>query len=496
MEKSRKRISAVLSLLVAFSLTACSTPQESEHNVSLDGEVIVLSGDSATFNGNPVEEYDYTWHCDPSVSHNEVDNAPAEYYTGTKPETDAAVYIDHELYYYPELPESGFKLVKYDGENEWAYYYNDGENDEFIFSTLPDLSGKLPTSMMHSEADAAQNKVLHITRAGDYILEGEWHGQVLVDLGDEDTTFTDENAKVRIFLNGAVIECTAAPGIVFRSAYECDNTWEDEPSHSENVSLDNVGVTVVVVDGTDNTVTGTNVFRMLKTKYKDESSDGDVQLQKKMRKLDGAFYSYVSMMITGGAENTGLLTVNSGFEGIDSELHLSLAGGNIVVNSQDDGINVNEDNVSVVSFDGAAVTLNAAKGAEGDGVDSNGYVVIDGGSIIVNGVVPPDSAIDSEDGITYRSGTVIIDGVEQKYSPGDVFRETGMSGAPNGMGQPGRQPDGNGEFPGGAPGADFDIKDFKSKVAQLGDDATVDDVLRLLGMGDNRGTPVPPESRP
>lgn len=482
--------SAILILLVMtflFSLAACSADSKEENkaadtNETADSEakVIKLSSDCAEIDGEKVEEFDYTWHCDPSVSHGEVENAPAEYYTGTKPETDAAAYIDHELYYFPELPEDGFKTVNYDGETEWAYYYTDGEHDDFIFATLPKLGAEFPSQMMHSEDEAAENKVLHITQPGTYVLEGEWQGQVWVDLGDKDDTFTDENAKVTLILNGVNINCSVAPGVVFYSAYECDNAWEDSDSHSQDVNTDNAGVTVVIADGTKNTVDGTNIFRMLKTKYKDEDSNDPVKLQKKMRKLDAAFYSYVSMNIEGGEEGTGILNVISGFEGLDSELHLSVNGGNIIINSQDDGINVNEDNVSVVFFNGGSVTLNPAQGAEGDGVDSNGYVVLNGGTVSVNGVVPPDSALDSENGIYYNTGTVIIDGEEQHFNADDVFNETGMMGGAGENGNPNAPAKPDGQPMGGGP-ADFDINDFKEKVAALGDDATFEDVMALLG---------------
>lgn len=454
-----------------------------------DALTIRLSGGSATIDLEAVEEFDYTWHCDPSSTHSEVQNAPAEYYTGTKPETDAAVYIDHELYYYPELPESGFTQVNYDGEREWAYYYTDGENDKYIFATLPALGNSLPTQMMHSEEEAAENKVLHITQPGVYVLEGTWQGQIRIDLGDKDETFTDENAKVTLILNGAEINCSVAPGIVFYSAYECDNTWEEQESWSLEVDTSGAGACLVIADGTENSVTGTNIYRMLKTQYKDEDSDDAVKVQKKQRKLDGAVYSYVSMNIEGGEKGDGTLTVDSGFEGIDSELHLSFNGGNVTVNSQDDGINVNEDDVSVVSFNGGSVAINAALGAEGDGVDSNGFIVLNSGTVSVNGITAPDSALDSESGVYYNGGTVIIDGEEQSYSAGDVFRETG--GGPGGM-----------EFPGGmgGPGGtggpdfdrqfeDFDIAEFKEKVAELDDSATLEDVLALLGMEGRGGTP-------
>lgn len=112
---------------------------------------------------------------------------------------------------------------------------------------------------------------------------------------------------------------------------------------------------------------------------------------------------------------------------------------------------------------GGEVEINAALGAEGDGVDSNGYVRIDGGSVSVNGIRVPDSAIDSEDGIYYMSGTITIDGTVEEHESGDVFRETGnRNGGPGEMGR-GEKPEGGrpegapgerpkGEFPGGKPG--------------------------------------------
>lgn len=485
----RNVLAGFIATTILTSLTACSIKkQKNEDPKHEDAQIITLSDNKAKLGEADIESFDYTWHCDPSVSHNEVKNSPAEYYTGTKPETDAAAYIDSELYYFPELPESGFKNIKYDGENEWAYYYTDGEHNDYIFATLPSLGNSLPTQMMHSETEAAENKVLHITKAGTYVLEGSWKGQVRIDLGDKDETFTDENAKVTLILNGADIKCTVAPAIVFYSAYECDNKWEDNEKHTADVDISSAGASVIIADDTENTVSGTNIFRMLKTQYKDENSTDAVKVQKKMRKNDAAFYSYVSMNINGEEKNTGKLTVTSGFEGIDSELHLAVNGGNITINSQDDGMNVNEDNVSVISFNGGNVTINAGLGSEGDGVDSNGFVKINGGTIAVNGIKAPDNAIDSEDGIYYTSGTVTIDGKEQSLSANSVVREIGNEMM--------RHDNGNGEKPQGfdRQPQDFDIKEFKEKVAALDDDATFEDVMSILGMNNGKSDNNAPEN--
>lgn len=145
----KKLIPVILILtLTVCCLAGCGDKKKDAKEEYPDAKVIVLNGDKATLDGKAVKEFDYTWHCDPSVSHSEVENAPAEYFTGTKPDTDDAVYIDQELYYYPLLDESGFKLENYDGEKEWVYRYTDGEHNDYIFATLPNLGNKLPTEMM------------------------------------------------------------------------------------------------------------------------------------------------------------------------------------------------------------------------------------------------------------------------------------------------------------------------------------------------------------
>ena len=499
MNTSIKRIAAMLcvfAMLIVFAACSSKTAVGTQDKLAdryPDAHVIVLSGDSAAVDGISVEESDYTWHVDPSAVHDEVKNAPAEYYTGTKLDTDSAVYIDHELYYYPSLDRNGFKLVNYDGEREYAYYYTDGENDEYIFATLPVLGNSFPSAMMHTEEEAAANKVLHITKAGTYILEGSWKGQIWIDLGDKDDTFVDENAKVTLVLNGADIDCSVAPGIVFYSVYECDNEWESRETASYDIDLQNVGARIVIADGTENSVSGANVFRMLKTKYKDDTSTAAVKLQKKMRKTDGALYSYVSLVIDGETEGTGKLDIKSSFEGLDSELHLAVNGGVVTITSEDDGINVNEDYVSVAYFNGGEITINASQGAEGDGVDSNGYIVVGGGKLSVNNVTAPDSALDSEKGVYYNGGTIVIDGNEMSLSSGyqGLSVDSGNQGMggfgggfPGGMNGGQQMGPGNmGGFPGGQNfGQDFDIKEFKKKVAELGDDATLEDVLELLGI--------------
>ena len=406
----------VLSMMLGCIGTLPTMAAETAHTIKLTS---TLNADgtyshTAVYDGTAVTEYDYTWHADPSTVHTDVSNSPAEYFTGTQPGNEA-VYIAHDIYYYPELPTSGFTKMNYDGEQEWVYYYTASEYSGYIFSTLPGRS-TLPTQMMHSAEDAYQNAVLHITQPGDYIIEGDWHGQIWVDLENYcDDPFTDPTAKVNLILNGVTVNCTVAAGVVFHNVYECDNTWEDKSSWSYNVDTSAAGAMVTLADGTENNVTGCNIFRILKTQYK----SGSTSVQKKRLKIDGAFYSYQSLVICGQSKGTGTLNITSGYEGLNSELHLTVSGGNVNIFSQDDGINVNEDGVSVLTIKGGSLHILAGLGSEGDGIDSNGFISVNGGTVITMANPGSDSGMDSDFGTYVFGGNVIAMGSTMDWVEND-----------------------------------------------------------------------------
>ena len=262
----------------------------------------------------------------------------------------------------------------------------------------------------HPQSEADAHTVVHITQPGTYSLSGTLsQGQVAVDLGQD--AQEDPNAVVTLILDGVDLSCSVAPGVIFYNVYECGNA--DAQTASANVDTTAAGANVVIADGSTNTINGSYVARIYQPDSVQLNEDGtEVEDAKKLHKYDGAFYSRQSMNITGGQAGTGVLNIHAENEGLGTELHLTINGGTINIVSGNDGINTNEDEVSVTTVNGGSlnITVDGSTG-EGDGIDSNGWLVLNGGSVTASACgFSGDAGIDSDMGIHINGGTVAASG--------------------------------------------------------------------------------------
>lgn len=164
----------------------------------------------------------------------------------------------------------------------------------------------------------------------------------------------------------------------------------------------------------------------------------------------------MSMNVSGEIAGDGVLNITGDNEGLDTELHLTINGGVINIDAANDGINTNEDNVSVTTINGGTVV---ALGNMFDAISSDSeqnYLTLTlsepvlcgdeveltgtDGSALFDFTAPKTASMillsgaDIEDGAEY---TLTVNGTEREYSA------EGMMGAPGGMGDPG----GMGEAP-------------------------------------------------
>lgn len=298
-----------------------------------------------------------------------------------------------------EISEDGTKAVY--AAND-IIYYEEGKDFTYGEGTEKDA---------HSKSEADAHTVVHITKPGTYELSGTISkGQIAVDLGKE--SVEDPEAVVTLILNNLDITCTVAPAVIFYNVYECFGDATEENA-VKDVDTSAAGANVIIADDSVNTVNGSYVARIYKPDSVELSEDGKtVKDAKKLHKYDAAFYSKRTMNINGGKKGNGKLDIYAENEGLDSELHLTLNGGNVKIVSGNDGINTNEDNISVTTINGGTlnIVVNGSTG-EGDGIDSNGWLVINGGTVISQACgFSMDGGIDSDRGIHINGGTVIASG--------------------------------------------------------------------------------------
>lgn len=198
-----------------------------------------------------------------------------------------------------------------------------------------------------------------ITKSGEYTLQGEFKNTVLVNAED----------SVTLILNGVDIQ------------------------NDVTAAIANIGENALIIKLEDNS---SNTL-----------SDGGSS------EYDGCIYSKGAITI----EGNGTLNVYGNQEegeGIATETNdITINGGNINIECQDDGINAGGDG-GLITINGGEVFIKA----NGDGIDSNKNLIINGGSVYTIGSsVGGDAGIDTDEGFTINGGEVIALGSDMLKEP-------------------------------------------------------------------------------
>lgn len=334
-------------------------------------------------------------------------SAPAETAPAPAPATPEVEYVSRFSSETAIVLSDGGITVNGGGETDAVFtshditYYEDRDAYD-----SGNLYGEGTDTDKHSAGEAAAHTVVNITSPGAYRVSGTLSaGQLRIDLGD--AAYDDPDAVVELILDGADITCTVAPAIVFRSVYECDGNWSVDTAQP-TVDTASAGANLILAG--ENTVSGSYVAKIYK----------DAEGEKKLCKQDGAIYSYMSLNVYG----PGSLDLTADNEGLDTELHLTINGGSIAIRSGNDGINTNEDGVSVTTINAGTLHIIAGLGEEGDGIDSNGYLVINGGTVVASANPASDAGLDSDMGSYINGGTVIALGSTMDWAESDSNQVT------------------------------------------------------------------------
>ena len=292
----------------------------------------------------------------------------------------------------------------------------------------------------------ADGQEVRITDAGVYVLTGSArNATVYVE--------ADEKDKVQLVLDGLTITNDDFPAIYVKSA---DKVFVTTAADSSLVVSSENGV----VSKDDLKITGGTyaVSARVKAMEANDSirvADGVLQLTAGTDGLhaendddDGKGYIYIgggTLTVTAGDDgihattvvqvDDGTLTVTAA-EGIEAT-YVQLNGGVIAIDSWDDGVNAAQKSSAyraTVEINGGDITI-AMSAGDTDGVDANGDIIVNGGTIRVTG----SSTFDYDGSAQYNGGTIIANGQQIDYIPNQMMGgRGGMGGWGRGFGGRGR----------------------------------------------------------
>ena len=343
------------------------------------------------------------------------------------------------------------------------------------------------TTIHSSEGTITLKDSYKITKGGKYTFTGELKdGSITIDT-DEDVTITLSGVSITNS-NGPAINVISAKNVYL--VIDGDNTLSATVNENEEdaciYSKDDLeisgtgtltvksnldGITskddLVIKSGTyiintdDDAIKGKDSVTIEDGKFTiNAKGDGikatnDEDIKKNIITINGGEFNITTE--TDGFDssniitiNKGTLTINSGDDGIHADglleinngtmninavegleaTYIKINDGTINISASDDGINAanKSDNYEIaIEINGGNITIKMGQG-DTDGIDSNGNIYVNGGTINITG----NSTFDYDGEAKYTGGTIIENGVETNTITNQFMGGTGGQGGPQG----------------------------------------------------------------
>ncbi len=345
-----------------------------------------------------------------------------------------------------------------------------------------DETGAITIALNGTTAEASSDSVkisggsVTITAAGTYVLSGTLlDGTVIVDASKED--------KIQLVLDGVNIESSDFAAIYVKQADKVFVTLADESVNTlanggSYVQIDENDVDAVIFAKDDITFNGTGTLCISASAgsgivgkdevtitggvYEISAKKHAIRAKDSLAIADGTFKLSASedglhaengdddtlgnIYIAGGTfeiqvgddaihANT-LLQIDGGTfsisaaEGLEAT-YIQINGGDLQISASDDGVNAaRKSSAYTPTFEMNDGSLTVVMGAgDTDGIDSNGNIIVNGGTINVTG----QSTFDCDGTAQYNGGTIIVNGQQVTTIPNQMMGG-GFGGGMGGMG--------------------------------------------------------------
>ncbi len=357
------------------------------------------------------------------------------------------------------------------------------KSDTALSESIDDMFSDRDFEVGYDESTATKitisdsNPDIKITEAGTYIISGtSSNGSITVDVPDTD--------KVQIVLNGVSVTSKTSAALYVKSADKVFvTTVKDTENTLENggtfTAIDDNNIDGAIFSKSDITFNGEGTLTIKSPSAHAVVGKDDVKFTSGTYKLSAAKHGVdandsirianAAIEITAGedglhSENnddnekgyiyikSGTITVNAGDDGIHATTTLQIDGGTlditaaegleatviqindgtIDIKASDDGINAAKKSTiatPAVEINGGKITIVMGAG-DTDGIDANGNITINGGTIDITA----NSPFDYDGTGTLNAGTVIVNGSEVTTIQNQMMGGGGMGGGmPNGM---------------------------------------------------------------
>lgn len=354
-------------------------------------------------------------------------------------------------------------------------------------------NGVIDTTDLFTDRDLEQNpdlsdaktitvsdgQTINITEEGTYIISGTASNCTI-------KVEVDTESKVQLVLNGVNITNESSPAIYVVSADKCFITSQGENSLSVTGSFKADGDTntdavifskddlvfngtgTLTINSSANGISGKDDIKFTGGTYNITSTNDSIEAKDNIYVYDGTFNItsskdgfhsedsddnskgtlyiadgtfHIAVTSDGLQANTAVQIDGGTFditanEGIEST-YIQINGGTVTITATDDGINGSDkSNVyskPTVEITGGNVTVTVS-GNDVDGIDSNGDIIVSGGTVNVTYPgQPPCDSFDCDGTATYTGGTIIINGTQVDSISQSDRMGGGMMGGRGGM---------------------------------------------------------------